>query len=185
MAVNDEAGIASNLTVTFGDFANLLHTDGDESPYTFGIWMTTDDNGNIIHDADTIKNGIKGGEFIWHDFGCGADFGACNGFVELIWRGKLDMHGTVQSTTTGRLKRWGSSIQVANSLERGSNRLRNNPSLQVADLPNRFPGWTLPAFLETYDGTAQFDWRGLGSVEGTVAINPQITTAATQGQQDD
>jgi hypothetical protein len=163
MAVDNDAGIGSNLTVTYGDFANLLHKDNDESPYTFGIWMTTDDVGNIIHDAGTIKDGIEGGEFIWPEFGCGADFGACNGFVELIWRGQFDKHGTAQSTTKAGLKRWGSSIQVARSLERGATRLHNNPSLQVMDLPHRFPNWTLPDFLAEHNVTTHFDWRGLGS----------------------
>ena len=180
MAVEDVGGVASNLTVTYGDFSNGLHTDNDESPYTFGIWMTTDDDGNVIHDAQTIRNGIQGGEFIWPGFGCGADFSACDGFVELIWRGQLDRHGTAQSTTAPNIRRWGSSIQVAASLEQGFNRLYKNPSLSVGDLPNRYPGWSLHKFLEELDDSTRFDWRGLEGLEGLEVINPQVTNAATQ-----
>jgi hypothetical protein len=62
--------------------------------------------------------GGTGGQFVWSEYGVGADFLKCNGVTMLVWRGKHDVHGTVLSAPAPGFTVLGSSIQVADYLVR-------------------------------------------------------------------
>ena len=67
---------------------------------------------------------MRGGQFIWSEYGVGADFAQCDGVTMLIWSGKHSPHGTVRVVdSTGQPRSetspytlLGSSVQIANSL---------------------------------------------------------------------
>jgi hypothetical protein len=134
------SGIASCLTATRDDFANIPHKDNDTSPYTFGMWLTTRNDGSLVLDAKECEDAVKGGQFFWGDWGVAADFGQCPGLVELVWRGKDDFHGTAVSETKPGYQRWGTSVQVSGRLEKRmvSGDLGKE---RVQDLPTRCQDW--------------------------------------------
>lgn len=64
--------------------------------------------------ADGFK--ISGGNFVWSEFGVGTDYSECDGISMLIWRGKHDIHGTVESKPAPGFTLLGSSVQIAHYL---------------------------------------------------------------------
>lgn len=55
---------------------------------------------NIDFKLAEHKDGFtcKGGQFVWGSYGLGADFAAHDGVTWLIWRGRDDIHGTLEAT---------------------------------------------------------------------------------------
>ncbi|KZV78969.1 hypothetical protein EXIGLDRAFT_782989 [Exidia glandulosa HHB12029] len=128
---------ASNLTITMRDFYNMFHTDRDSTTYTYGIWIHTyeDGSGLVERDEDVVK-GITGGEFFLSEWKTAIRFQRA-ALYEIIWRGPCDLHGTAPSTTKGNVLRWGSSVQVASSLEQAAATLAAGPSSLIAGLDDR------------------------------------------------
>jgi hypothetical protein len=149
----EDAGIASCLTATRNDFANLPHKDNDSSPYTYGVWLTTKTNGDLVMDEDECRNAVQGGEFFWADYGIAADFGACPGLIELIWRGKDDRHGTARSVTRDGYQRWGTSVQVSGRLSRFLKKNDDLDALKVEDLQANWEKWKTWRFEHRKDKT--------------------------------
>ncbi|KAG6371027.1 hypothetical protein JVT61DRAFT_10750 [Boletus reticuloceps] len=106
---------ANSLTLTYDDFANSLHQDNDFHAIAYGMWWASSSAGSqgpfsfedaIDHDS------IKGGHFFNGEFNIGVDFSRCQGLVEIFWRGKLDHHCTMKSTSAQGTTRWGTSVQI-------------------------------------------------------------------------
>ncbi|KAG8718214.1 hypothetical protein FRC08_005708 [Ceratobasidium sp. 394] len=104
---------ASNLTVTWDDFFNKIHTDGDASPWTFGLWFPTYADGKLVRDPKLVEEMTKGGAFALPAIGVAIDFSKCAGVVSILWQGPHELHGTARSETKPGFRRWGSSIQCA------------------------------------------------------------------------
>jgi hypothetical protein len=110
-----ENTFASNLTYSYNDFYNRVHCDHDHNSYTYGIWAPTNStNGKLASVSDGFN--CNGGEFVVPSYEVYIDFGACDGIVEAIWRGKTDYHCTTKSTTTRGYTRIGSSVQISQRL---------------------------------------------------------------------
>ncbi|KAG8699069.1 hypothetical protein FRC08_005520 [Ceratobasidium sp. 394] len=105
----------SNLTVTWGDFWNVYHCDNDTSPRAAGLWLNTDDHGNLIWDPKRIREAVQGGLFAFPEYKLAIDFGACPGVVDVMWSSVTDLHATTPSITEPGFRRIGSSIQVPKS----------------------------------------------------------------------
>lgn len=71
----------NSATVTHSDFANYLHRDRDHIASAFGIWWPA----KCIWDAekkmyryvfaeDAKQSSVKGGAFLWGEFGLAVDF---------------------------------------------------------------------------------------------------------------
>ncbi|KZT55308.1 hypothetical protein CALCODRAFT_417995, partial [Calocera cornea HHB12733] len=104
---------ANSITITDGDFSNYLHCDQDHVPIAFGIWFMAKKNGRSYEVSTTIPHSsVCNGEFIWGRYGIGVDFSHCNGPVEIFWRGSMDEHATMSSTSIGNATRFGTSIQI-------------------------------------------------------------------------
>ncbi|KAF7296617.1 Polyketide synthase PksM [Mycena chlorophos] len=124
---------ANSLTVTKRCFANYQHRDFDLIDIAFGLWWAgkqVEVNGEtrwrITDEGDHEK--IEGGEFIWAEYGIGVDFARCSGLVEIYWRGKLDFHGTMQSTDNDGFTRFGTSVQITKKGAAAMNGIWNEES---------------------------------------------------------
>lgn len=60
--------------------------------------------------------GRSGSQFVWFEYGVGADFLKCDGVTMLCWRGQHNLHGTVKSAPTEEHTVLGTFIQVADYL---------------------------------------------------------------------
>jgi hypothetical protein len=93
-----KANFTKNISLIYflGGFANEGHFDNDINIYATGIWSPVDKEGNIA----TKDDGYDGDGFRFYiaPYKVAIDFNDIDGFVEAIWRGKSDLHGT----TTGR-----------------------------------------------------------------------------------
>lgn len=127
---NVQRPFANSLTATKLGFCNFQHWDNDKAPIAFGMWWEaeTGQRGKKCRfpkDADHEKT--VGGEFIWGAFGIGVDFQRfvfffqvdphsyyyrARGLVEIFWRGKVDFHGTLESSDEDGYTRFGTSIQI-------------------------------------------------------------------------
>lgn len=66
---------ANSLTITRDDFANFLHCDKDEIETAFGLWWCgIMKNGHYHVDPTVDHEQVKGGAFVWGEFGYGVDF---------------------------------------------------------------------------------------------------------------
>ena len=108
-------GFCSNLTYTTEDFSNTFHRDLDFNLYTYGIRAPISiGSSNLSSKQDGFQS--RGGEFVLASYKVFVDFNACDGVVEIIWRGKTDFHSTLASTTMIRYTRLGTSVQVSDDL---------------------------------------------------------------------
>lgn len=137
----EDSGVASCLTATRRDFSNVPHCDADDSPFTYGIWLTTKTDGTLVEGEVDCWKAVDGGEFFWADYGVGARFRECPGMIELMWRGKDDWHGTARSQTKEGYQRWGTSVQVSAKLKRYMQVHSDIRSLQPNDLATRMRSW--------------------------------------------
>jgi hypothetical protein len=112
-----DASIASCLTATRANFANMPHCDSDMTPFTYGVWLTTRKDGTLVVDNKECEDVVNGGEFFWANYGVAARFRVCPGLIELIWHGKDDRHGTALSKTQPDYQQWGTSVQVSGQLK--------------------------------------------------------------------
>ncbi|PPQ75660.1 hypothetical protein CVT24_010580 [Panaeolus cyanescens] len=113
-----EPGYANSLTITKNDFANFSHLDNDLLPYAYGWWWPArlTPSGYKVSWKDNDQ--IRGGAFLLGDFGVAIDFERCNNcLVEINWRGKKDLHCTMQSQSRQCFTRFGTSVQIT---ERGA-----------------------------------------------------------------
>ncbi|KAH8114018.1 hypothetical protein DFH11DRAFT_1727040 [Phellopilus nigrolimitatus] len=122
---------AGNLAVTYDNFSNLLHRDGDISDYAFGIWWNAEKDARTKEytphfTADAAKK-TEGGAFLFAIYGYGVDFEKCPNVVENIWRGSRDMHCTLHSTSSGTWTRFGTSTQTSRVLAKRTEALANMP----------------------------------------------------------
>ncbi|KAG9100362.1 hypothetical protein FS749_015579 [Ceratobasidium sp. UAMH 11750] len=105
----------SNLTVTWNDFYNVYHYDHDSLPRAAGLWLTSDDQGNLIMDPKLIRKAVDGGLFALPEYKLAVDFGACAGVVDLMWSSTTDLHATTHSFPHHGFRRIGTSVQVPKS----------------------------------------------------------------------
>lgn len=63
-----------------------------------------------------VATKITGGNFSIPEYGIFIDFGACDGVVDVAWRGALDAHFTTEGRLPLEEERWGSSVQVSRRL---------------------------------------------------------------------
>ncbi|KAG8714832.1 hypothetical protein FRC08_011386 [Ceratobasidium sp. 394] len=122
----------SNLTVTWGDFWNVCHCDDDTSPRAAGLWLNTDNHGNLIWDPKRIREAVQGGLFALPEYKLAIDFGACPGVVDVMWSSVTDLHATTRSITEPGFRRIGSSIQVPKST---ADAKRNMAEMDPKDRP--------------------------------------------------
>ncbi|QRV85147.1 hypothetical protein RhiJN_13165 [Ceratobasidium sp. AG-Ba] len=106
----------SNVTVTRFDFSNAFHCDKDASPFSFGLWLLTDKEGNPVVDDEKSRSAVTGGQFALPELKLAVDFGQCTGLVDMMWRGSQDLHATIRSQTQEGYMRFGTSIQGARRL---------------------------------------------------------------------
>ena len=110
---------ASNLTYTKSDshgrmFSNKPHKDNDGSPMTFGVWGLVDENGALSKGKVDMMKGVF---FYIASYRIKVDFAARTDCVwELVWRGKEDVHATVEGTVVEGYNWVGSSAQTSRSL---------------------------------------------------------------------
>ena len=110
---------ASNLTYTkMGSngrtFSNRPHKDNDGSYATFGIWGLVDGNGAWVKNKLGM---MKGGFFYVAPYCVKIDFAARTDCVwELVWRGKDDVHATVDGEMNEGYQWLGSLAQTGHSL---------------------------------------------------------------------
>ena len=105
----------SNLTYSMEDFSNCFHKNNDFNSYSFGIWVPTFSETSKL--AKKEKNfDCKGGQFLLGSYKVCIDFNACDGIVEMIWRGRSDFYCTIPSTTSLMHTRIGTSVQINNTL---------------------------------------------------------------------
>ncbi|THV05923.1 hypothetical protein K435DRAFT_849656 [Dendrothele bispora CBS 962.96] len=104
----------NSLTVTRSNFSNFSHMDADATDIAYGWWWTArllDKNDWILDDAVDHAL-IDGGEFLIGDFQTGVLLSKCQGLVEIFWRGEMDEHCTLQSSSPPDITRFGTSIQI-------------------------------------------------------------------------
>lgn len=66
---------ANSLTITHGDFSNVIHEDNDSSPMTYGVWWLAERlDGGGFKIAEQGNSAVKHGAFVIPKFGVGADF---------------------------------------------------------------------------------------------------------------
>lgn len=120
------------------DFYNMFHKDRDSTTYTYGIWIHTyEDGSGLVERDEDVTKGITGGEFVLSEWDTAIRFQRA-ALYEIVWRGPCDLHGTAPSTTKGNVLRWGSSVQVASSLEHAA--ATAGPSSLIAGLDDRIHG---------------------------------------------
>lgn len=104
--------------------------------------------------ADGFK--CRGGQFIWGQYSVGADFAKHDGVTLLIWKGKHDVHGTVEAEAAdgftllgtsflctrdgNKFFEIGTSVQIATSLVRNVNKhldriCKGEPTKIINDVP--------------------------------------------------
>ncbi|KAG8725603.1 hypothetical protein FRC12_024900 [Ceratobasidium sp. 428] len=118
MVEEDEEGvrcIGANLTITWGDFQNVFHTDGDVGP-AFGTWFLSRDNGELVMEPEEIQGAVEGGCLVFPEYKIAIDFGACAGVVDVLWHGSEDLHCTAFSKTKPGYRRIGTSCQLSAKL---------------------------------------------------------------------
>ncbi|KAF8868942.1 hypothetical protein BD779DRAFT_1458818, partial [Infundibulicybe gibba] len=111
---------ANSLTITRDDFSNYQHRDRDEIQIAYGLWwpaayVQTPKDGKYTYyqlHKDGDHSDIKGGAFLWGEYGVGVDFQRCSGLVEIYWRGKVDFHSTMASHSPRGVTRFGTSVQL-------------------------------------------------------------------------
>jgi hypothetical protein len=112
-----EEAFCSNLTFTVDNFSNRLHQDNDFQTYAFGIFAPICSERGTLFSVGNEPN-FSGGEFILRSYNTYIDFNACDGIVEVIWRGSSDFHSTLPGETPVNGTRFGSSVQISNALVR-------------------------------------------------------------------
>ncbi|KAF9528575.1 hypothetical protein CPB83DRAFT_854378 [Crepidotus variabilis] len=123
-----------SLAITREDFSNYLHTDRDYTADAYGWWWPAQwDNQSkrYVFNEKVSHQDIKGGCFIWGDYGFGVDFERCEGLVEIYWRGKTDYHGTLKSVSKSGATRFGTSTQLTEKGVRGFQSWLNNGKLRT------------------------------------------------------
>jgi hypothetical protein len=111
----EENVFVNNLTYSCDDFSNVYYQDNDYNTYTYGIWMPVhSDTSALASIADGFR--YKGGQFLIAPYKICVDFGRCDGITELIWRGKLDSHRILLSSSDKGYTRIGTSVQISNRL---------------------------------------------------------------------
>ena len=66
---------ANSLMITRDGFANCQHLDNDAIPVAYGLfWAAKESNGAYSIDAAHDHDRVKGGPFIFGEYGCGIDF---------------------------------------------------------------------------------------------------------------
>ena len=88
--ISEQSIGANSITSTIFDFANHSHCDNDVSEYAYGAWgilrvidqlvAATTPRGTIKDRSFSVVEGenqrVKGGYFVWPEFGVGVDFSA-------------------------------------------------------------------------------------------------------------
>jgi hypothetical protein len=76
-----ERPFANSLTITRDDFSNYQHLDADKIQIAYGLWWAAHlVKGSTNHyeiRPDYDHDRIKGGAFVWGDFGIAVDFEKC------------------------------------------------------------------------------------------------------------
>ncbi|THU98009.1 hypothetical protein K435DRAFT_965135 [Dendrothele bispora CBS 962.96] len=104
----------NSLTITRSNFSNFSHRDSDATDIAYGWWWAAQllDQNDWVLDDEVDHDLIEGGEFLIADFHTGVQFAKCKGLVEIFWRGEVDEHCTLQSSSPSHVTRFGTSIQI-------------------------------------------------------------------------
>ncbi|ORY27934.1 hypothetical protein BCR39DRAFT_589011 [Naematelia encephala] len=127
----------NSLTVTKNGFSNRQHQDHDLSPYTFGMFFAGNaTDGRFNGDVHGGNGKVIGGEFFWGGYGIVVGTAADDEFVELMWRGPQDFHGTLacrlgDGQSWKNVSRWGCSMQMTKAYRQRS--------LKYMDHKGQFP----------------------------------------------
>jgi len=90
------SAFASNLTATWGEFYNQAHLDNDASLISYGGWCGIwEDSG--LPASQTEGFDISFGQFVLPGISTVVNFGAVDGWKDLLWSSNLLCHQTVQS----------------------------------------------------------------------------------------
>lgn len=130
---SSDTPFANSLTITRDDFANYQHVDKDKIQIAYGLWWPATlrkvgRHHRYIIDEEIGHDQIKGGAFLWGEYGIAVEFEKyesfkvyfmethrfcrCNGLVEIYWRGKIDYHCTMASASATNVTRFGTSVQL-------------------------------------------------------------------------
>ncbi|BGP16110.1 hypothetical protein JCM10213_007510 [Rhodosporidiobolus nylandii] len=118
---------ASNLTISYGGFANVPHYDRDRDSFTtFGCWW------NSFHDElppPNVEIPIQGGNIHLPEWRVLVNFSRTHGLAWMSWTGTRTIHSTTKATMPAGWDRFGSSAQVASSLFKRAQEVKEDPSL--------------------------------------------------------
>ncbi|KJA16326.1 hypothetical protein HYPSUDRAFT_207119 [Hypholoma sublateritium FD-334 SS-4] len=107
MSFFNVSSFANSLVITREDFSNYQHKDKDAIAVAYGLWWAAKRNGNKYElDAVCDHAQIKGGQFVYGEYGWGIDFERCYGLVEIMWRGSIDAHSTCKSISDDGMTRF-------------------------------------------------------------------------------
>jgi len=91
-----ETSYASNLTATWNEFFNNAHLDHDVSSMSYGGWCTIKEmTGEPARFEDGVD--LKYGQFFYPGISTVVDFGAVNGWTDMLWSSTLLYHQTVKT----------------------------------------------------------------------------------------